>query len=81
MEKRKVLIDFCEWCNENNKYDFIYKSIIDEYLQSINSIDEQQEKEICHEYDRMNPCWSFDESGISGCTDCPAYNRKMKYKC
>jgi hypothetical protein len=26
MEKRKVLIDFCEWCNKNNKYDFIYKS-------------------------------------------------------
>jgi hypothetical protein len=50
MEKRKVLIDFCEWCNKNNKYDFIYKSIIDEYLQSINSVDEQQDEEskICH---------------------------------
>jgi hypothetical protein len=47
-------------------------------IELINSIDELQEKEICLEYDRMNPCWSFAESGISGCTDCTAYRQIVK---
>ena len=33
-KQRELLIAFCEWCNENNHYDFIYTKIVDDFLKS-----------------------------------------------
>ena len=33
-QQREQLIAFCEWCNKNNQYDFIYTKIVDEFLKS-----------------------------------------------
>ena len=30
--QRELLIAFCEWCNKNNHYDFIYTKIVDDFL-------------------------------------------------